>query len=150
MKKVLFTLICLFVSFKVQSGEIILLCQINQEFGGNSNLPVRSEYKPFESMVMYLDIKRKHFYKQSLDDQIFKDRTESFKESDYTYSTDLNFSIFDNSISSRFKVKENDKVTDSEYFYLNRYDGYFRYSRNFNGDRNMKLGNCKRAKKKLF
>ena len=65
MKKVLFTLICLFVSFKVKSGEIVLLCQINQEFRGNSNLPIRSEYKPFESMIMYLDIKKNIFINNS-------------------------------------------------------------------------------------
>ena len=150
MKKVLFTLICLFVSFKVKSGEIVLLCQINQEFRGNSNLPIRSEYKPFESMIMYLDIKKKHFYKQSLNDIIFKNRIKSFVESDYTYSTDIKFSINNENINSDFKVKENNKITDSEFFYLNRYDGYFKYNRTINGTRNSKLGNCKRAKKKLF
>ena len=150
MKKLLLILICLFLSFELKSGEIVLLCQINQEFRGNSNLPIRSEYKPFESMVMYLDIKKKHFYKQSLNDNIFKARTESFKDNDYTYSVDLKFFIHDESIRSDFKVKENNKITDSENFYLNRYDGYFKYNRTNNGSRNSKLGNCKKAKKKLF
>ncbi len=150
MKKLLLILTCLVVSFEVKSGEIVLLCQINQEFRGNSNLPIRSEYKPFESVVMYLDVKKKHFYKQSLDDRAFKDRTESIKESDYTYLADLRVTIFDNKIFSNFKVKENDKEIDSEYFYLNRYDGYFRYSRTVHGDSSKKLGNCKKAKKRLF
>ena len=150
MKKLLLILICLFVSFEVKSGEITILCKINQEFGGNSDLPVRSEYKPFESMVMYLDIKKKHFYRQSLDSKNFKDRTESFKEGDYTYSADLNLLISDDTIISYFEVKENDKVKDSEKFYLNRYDGYFKYRRIINGNRKMKLGNCKKVKKKLF
>ena len=78
---------------------------------------------------MYLDVKKKHFYKQSLDDRALKDRTESIKESDYTYLADLRVTIFDNKIFSNFKVKENDKEIDSEYFYLNRYDGYFRYEK---------------------
>ena len=150
MKKLSLILICLFVSFEVKSKEVNLLCQINQEFKGNRNLPVRNEYKPFESVVMYLDIKKKHFYKQSLNDDIFKQRTESFKEGDYTYSTDLSVSINDVFITSRFKVIENDKVLDSEYFYLNRYDGYFKLTRTFYDSYEMKLGNCKKVKKKLF
>ena len=67
-------------------------------------------------IVGNVSIYKKHFYKESLNDIIFKHWTKSFKESDYTYLTDLKFSIDNENTNSDFKIKKNDKITDSEYF----------------------------------
>ena len=149
MKKLLLILICLFASFKVKSKEIILTCEINQVFEGQ--VPLTDKFIPYEPLMMSLHIKKKHFYKKSINDWEFQIQ---FVEEPNPYvklKTHIGETVISTVITTNSPDvgKENEILFTTSYS-INRYTGAFTLIHHDYRTKSLgfkKYGKCKKSKR---
>ena len=149
MKKILLILICLFVSFEVQSKEIILVCKVSEEklyrdekSGDEIRAIEKSIFKNFNSKteLFYFDRKKKwlgekeySFKKKDLEkveqdkDYLGFEIKNEFYEYEYYFSEYED--VIDSILTSKDLGKRGGDLSNTLQIILNTYDGTITYAK---------------------